>query len=337
MRALGQSFLRRLVHQIPQQQQQHLAPRETSGTVQRKYRFLRTIGKGAFGEVFECEDATGTRFAIKKVLQDPQYTNRELEILRQLHHPNCLALRDAIYCREGNPPQIFLYVVTDVFPQNLSEFMRQHPRPPVHLIKLFTYQIFKALAYMHSKGICHRDIKPSNVLVDQSSGVAQLCDFGSAKLITANDESVVYIATRNYRAPELLFQCPKYGSTVDIWAAGCVAAEMLNGGRPIFIAGSNAGMIGVIARMIGSPNAAEMADINGQGAYTGPLMERKPLRTVFPEWAPPDLIALLEEIFVYSPKRRLTAVQALQHPYFAEVREGKLVLPNGQPLEAVPC
>ena len=298
---------------------------------QKKYKFVRTIGKGTFGEVYECEDENGTHVAMKKVLQDPLYKNRELEILKQLRHPNCLNLVDFFFRREGKDKLRFLYVVTNLFPKNLSEFMKGRSGPCPALVKVFTYQIFKGLEYMHSKGICHRDIKPSNVLVDEQSGRAQLCDFGSAKMIAANEESVCYIATRCYRAPELLYECTQYGPSVDVWAAGCVAGEMLNSERPVFFGRSNAEMIQEVASIIGSPTEEDMRDMNGKVKYTGPVIERRPLINRFPEWAPKDLIALLERIFVYSPKKRPTATQVLEDPYFADVRQGKMMLPNGLP------
>lgn len=97
------------------------------------------------------------------------------------------------------------------------------------LVKLYAYQIFRALAYIHSLSIVHRDIKPQNLLVDPLSHQLKLCDFGSAKKIVKGEKNVAYICSRYYRAPELIFGATEYTSAVDVWSAGCVIGELLLG------------------------------------------------------------------------------------------------------------
>jgi glycogen synthase kinase 3 beta len=85
---------------------------------------------------------------------------------------------------------------------------------PILEVKLYIYQLFRSLAYIHSQGICHRDIKPQNLLLDPSTGVLKLCDFGSAKILVENEPNVSYICSRYYRAPELIFGATNYTTKI---------------------------------------------------------------------------------------------------------------------------
>jgi glycogen synthase kinase 3 beta len=297
-----------------------------------RYRPLRSVGTGTFGEVYEVLDtqnSDSSHVSIKRVLQDPQYKNRELEILQSLSHPNCLRLHNHYHERNPQTNEVFLYIVTDLFPTNLASYLRANHGISVNLLRIFSYQILAALAYLHSKGICHRDIKPSNILIDPVSGNLQICDFGSAKVISGNEVSVSYIATRSYRAPELLFKAVRYGPPVDVWAAGCVMAEMILGGRALFLGDSNLNLISVIVDSIGSPTVEECADMRGEEKYNGPKVPHRDIGELFPKETPKDIIALLGKIFVYSPVKRPSAVECLQDPAFEEVRAGRVTLPSG--------
>jgi glycogen synthase kinase 3 beta len=100
---------------------------------------------------------------------------------------------------------------------------------PMLLIKLYIYQCFRALAYIHALGICHRDIKPQNLLVDSETHTLKVCDFGSAKRLVQGEVNVSYICSRYYRAPELIFGATEYNNAIDVWSVGCVMAELLLG------------------------------------------------------------------------------------------------------------
>lgn len=100
--------------------------------------------------------------------------------------------------------------------------------PPL-LVKLYSYQLLRSIAYIHAIGICHRDIKPQNVLVDTSTHILKLCDFGSAKQLIPGEPNVSYICSRYYRAPELIFGNSNYSTAIDVWSVGCVIAELMLG------------------------------------------------------------------------------------------------------------
>ena len=99
--------------------------------------------------------------------------------------------------------------------------------------QLYTYQLCRSLAYIHSLGVCHRDIKPQNLLVHPETHLLKLCDFGSAKILVKGEPNVSYICSRYYRAPELIFGATDYTCCIDVWSVGCVLAELLLG-VPLF-------------------------------------------------------------------------------------------------------
>lgn len=292
---------------------------------------IKRIGSGTFGAVFEVEDSKGNLFAIKKVEQDPQYKNRELDILRNINHPNCLRLIKFYITHEGNPAQEYLHIVSDRFPIDLSRYVNT-PNSEIteDLVRIFAFQIFSALAYLHSIGVCHRDMKPSNVLIDPETGRLQICDFGSAKPIRSNDKSVFYIATRSYRAPELLFEYNHYSFPVDIWAAGCIISELITHGEILFKGKNNQEMIMNVINLLGPPTQDNLREYKSTLSIPNTRKKKLGIKSFFKNRKISDeLEDLLEQIFVYSPSKRITAAQCLKHPFFERVRNGSAVLPNG--------
>ncbi|EAX93585.1 CMGC family protein kinase [Trichomonas vaginalis G3] len=290
-----------------------------------KYRVIEKIGSGTFGNIYAIEYYDRRRLALKKVLQDPKYKNRELTMIQALRHPNCLKLHQYELKREGD--QEFLYIFTDLLPTDLHKYLRKN-KITTSLAKIFGYQLFNGLDYLHKINITHRDIKSSNILVDPDTGILKICDFGSAKELKINEASVSYISTRSYRAPELLYESQFYTSKIDVWAAGCVLSEMFKGGDEIFHADSNQSLKQIILNFIGTPTISDFHDMNlqlqPQFYHPGIGIEH-----AFNEPLDPLLLDLLKKIFVYSPVLRYTAEQAKYHPFFAEVRNGTARLPNG--------
>ena len=299
-----------------------------------KYTQPKPIGKGTFGDVFEAIDKKGNKIAIKKVIQDPNYKNRELAILQKLNHPNCLRIYDHFITTERTNQKkdvIFLHIVSELFPMDLLKFTKKNPHIPDSLIKVFSYQIFSGLAYLHSLNICHRVIKPKNILINPETGSLQICDFGSAKQIDSGTISISYIATRSYRAPELLYDNDKYSFPIDVWAASCVIMEMFRGGKLFFSASKNEEMISLVADLIGSPTQQDLIALGAQKTYDGGIKKRMPISQFLPKGVDPDLIQILESIFVYNPNQRATAKQCLESPYYDDIRNNRVILPNGKP------
>ncbi|RHY26941.1 hypothetical protein DYB32_007714 [Aphanomyces invadans] len=148
------------------------------------YSAERIIGNGSFGVVFQATiEETGEVVAIKKVLQDKRFKNREMQIMRQLQHDNIVQLKHCFYCNGEKPDELYLNLVMEYIPDTLYGVARQLQRSkqlmPIVLVKLYIYQICRALGYTHSMGVCHRDIKPQNLLLNPTSHVVKICDFGS--------------------------------------------------------------------------------------------------------------------------------------------------------------
>lgn len=184
----------------------------------------------------------------------------------------------------------------------------------------------RALAFMHSKGILHRDIKPQNILVDSSTNIIYLGDFGSAKKLGNNETNVAYICSRYYRAPELIFANLEYDSSIDIWSFGCLLAEMLQG-KPFFQGESTVDQLVQIMKILGTPDSNQLMYLNKNNALncTFPSVRAYTVSKAF-MGKPKEVISLLSKVFVYEPHKRLKALEILAHPFFDELRNADLSL-----------
>ena len=165
------------------------------------------MGSGTFGTVHKARDKkTLDTVAIKKVYQDKNYKNRELEILKILNHPNVLSMKDSYFTYDSDNKE-YLNVVMDYYQHNLYEAIKKNKKSsmPRLKFKIYSYQLFRSLLYLKKIGIAHRDIKPQNILVDEESLKLVMCDFGSAKQLKPGEPNIAYICSRCYRAPELIF------------------------------------------------------------------------------------------------------------------------------------
>jgi glycogen synthase kinase 3 beta len=304
----------------------------------------KVVGNGSFGTVFEAKILeTGEIVAIKKVLQDKRFKNRELQIMRQLRHPNVVLLKNYFYQSQDKKrddgtteEETYLNLVLEFVPETVYRITRQHTKvrqlPPLICVKLYVYQMLRSLAYLHSCGICHRDIKPQNLLVDSRTHVLKLCDFGSAKALVAGEPSVAYICSRYYRAPELIFGSTEYTVAIDVWSAGCVAAELLLG-HPLFPGESGVDQLVEIIKVLGTPTREEVEAMNR--AYTEfkfPQIKPYPWGKIFRSRTPPEAIDLISKLLQYVPSMRVTAIEACAHSFFDEIRLPVTRLPDGGPL-----
>ncbi|XP_039976782.1 mitogen-activated protein kinase 15 isoform X2 [Xiphias gladius] len=294
-----------------------------------KYEIKKRLGKGAYGIVWKAADRqTREIVAVKKIFDafrnrtDAQRTFREIMFLQEFgDHPNIIKLLNVI--RAQNDKDIYLifeYMDTDLH----AVIKKGTLLKDIHK-RYVMYQLFKAIKYLHSGNVIHRDQKPSNVLLDTDC-VVKLCDFGLARSLnqiqedSGNPALTEYVATRWYRAPEILLGSTRYTKGVDMWSLGCILGEMLLG-KALFPGTSTINQIEKIMSAIPHPGPEDILAIKSE--YGSSVIQRMllkpqvPLEDLLQPSVPPDALDLLKGLLVFNPDKRLNAEQALQHPYVA--------------------
>ncbi|KAI8817862.1 kinase-like domain-containing protein [Fimicolochytrium jonesii] len=310
----------------------------TGESIELQYTGYKVIGNGSFGVVFQAQLLPGReQVAIKKVLQDKRFKNRELQIMRLLDHRNICSLKAFFYSNGDKKDELFLNLTLEYIPETIYKASRHHSKAkqtmPMLLIKLYMYQLFRSLAYIHCLGVCHRDIKPQNLLLDPHSGVLKLCDFGSAKILVKDEPNVSYICSRYYRAPELIFGATDYSVSIDIWSTGCVMAELMLG-APIFPGESGVDQLVEIIKVLGTPTREQIKSMNRNYTdYKFPQIKASPWQKTFrAKPTTPESLDLIAKLLEYTPLNRLTAIEALAHNFFDELRDPNTRMPNGKEL-----
>lgn len=210
---------------------------------------------------------------------------------------------------------------------NLYELIRGRRRYlSPDLVRIYAFQLLRALAHMHSKGIFHRDIKPENILIADEYDVytgLKLADFGSCRGIYSKQPYTEYISTRWYRAPECLLTDGYYGAAMDIWGAACVIFE-ISALFPLFAGRDEKDQVAKIHAVQGTPSAAVLSKLKAHATshmdLSFPFEKGTGITTLAPH-LDANLVDLLSKMLAYDSSVRLTADQALQHPYFEELRK----------------
>ncbi|VDO58322.1 unnamed protein product [Haemonchus placei] len=306
----------------------------------------KVVGNGSFGVVFLAKlQENNEPVAIKKVLQDKRFKNRELQIMRKLSHPNIVKLKYFFYSGGEKKDELYLNLILEYVPETVYRVARHYSKQrqsiPLIYVKLYisplrklaySNLLFRALAYIHGIGICHRDIKPQNLLIDPESGILKLCDFGSAKYLVKGEPNVSYICSRYYRAPELIFGATNYTNSIDVWSAGTVMAELLLG-QPIFPGDSGVDQLVEIIKVLGTPTKEQIQSMNpNYKEFKFPQIKAHPWAKVFRASTPQEAIDLISTIIEYTPSARPTPQQACLHAFFDELRMPETKLPSGRPL-----
>ncbi|XP_052016790.1 mitogen-activated protein kinase 15 [Apodemus sylvaticus] len=300
---------------------------EVDRHVAQRYLIKRRLGKGAYGIVWKAMDRkTGEVVAIKKIFDafrdkiDAQRTFREIMLLQEFGgHPNIIRLLDVIPAKNDRD----IYLVFESMDTDLNAVIQKgRLLKDIHKRCIF-YQLLRATKFIHSGRVIHRDQKPANVLLDSACRV-KLCDFGLARSLSDLPEGpggqalTEYVATRWYRAPEVLLSSPWYTPGVDMWSLGCILGEMLRG-QPLFPGTSTFHQLELILETIPLPS---MEELQGLGSdYSALILQnlgsrpRQTLDALLPPDTPPEALDLLKRLLAFAPDKRLSAEQALQHPY----------------------
>ena len=301
-----------------------------------KFEVETVIGEGAYGVVLKCRNReTGGVVAIKKFKESEDDEKvrktmmREVRLLRLLSHGDNIVTLHEAFRRKGR-----LYLVFEYVERNMLELLEHAPQGvPDWQVRVYTYQLLKAIAWCHEHGVLHRDIKPENLLLNADHSL-RLCDFGFACSNPAEGEALTdYVATRWYRAPELLLGPPfssetdpsvlvrsPYGVGVDMWAVGCLMGECLDG-EPLFPGDSDVDQLQRVQDMLGRLSTQQLglflrnpSNVNVNFGADGPPTGLASRYGHLLDDVELDFIARLLHV---NPEKRMSGVECLEHEIFA--------------------
>jgi len=292
-----------------------------------KYKKLEKIGEGTYGEVFKAKNRkTGEIIALKKIRMEsedegiPSTAVREISILKQLDHPNIVHLHDVILTETS------LTLVFEYLDQDLKNYLDACGDKGIdeYTVKSFLYQLLQGINYCHEHRVLHRDLKPQNLLINMD-GELKLADFGLARGFGIPVKKYTHeVVTLWYRPPDVLLGSTKYSTQVDMWGTGCIFAEMATG-RPLFRGSSDRDQLQKIFKVLGTPDKHIWPDCvklpEFKSLETFQKFPRQDLKTLVPrlERNGVDLLGLFLQ---HDPAKRITAREALKHPYFADLKKG---------------
>ena len=288
----------------------------------KRYRKIDFLGEGQFATVYKAEDTENNNriVAVKKIklglsseARDGinRTALREIKLLQELHHPNIIGLLD-VFGHKSNISLIFDFMDTDleVIIRDTSIILTSAD------IKAYIIMTLHGLEYLHMNWTLHRDLKPNNLLINEK-GILKITDFGLAKTFGTPSRQLTHqVVTRWYRSPELLFGARLYGTGVDIWAVGCIAAE-LTLGAPLLQGDTDLSQLSKIFEVCGTPSEENWPGVTKLPDYIEfKAMPGIPFKEIFTA-ASDELIRLLTWCLTLDPSKRCTATQALNSDYFS--------------------
>ncbi|XP_047423698.1 serine/threonine-protein kinase MAK isoform X10 [Mugil cephalus] len=296
-----------------------------------RYTTLKQLGDGTYGSVLMGRsNESGELVAIKRMKRkfyswEECMNLREVKSLKKLNHANVVKLKEVI--REND----HLYFVFEYMKENLYQLMKDRKKLfPESVIRNISFQILQGLSFIHKHGFFHRDMKPENLLC-MGPELVKIADFGLAREIRSKPPYTDYVSTRWYRAPEVLLRSSTYSSPIDLWAVGCIMAELYTL-RPLFPGNSEVDEIFKICQVLGTVKKTDWSEgyqLASAMNFRFPQCVPTHLKTLIPN-ASNEAIALMKDLLQWDPKKRPTAVQSLRYPYF---QVGQVLGPRPQSQE----
>lgn len=289
--------------------------------VPNNYVELSTVGSGAYGQVCSSKDnRSGEQVAIKKLsrpfqsIMHAKRAYREIRLLKHMKHENVISLLDTFTPQDDLKDFEDVYLVAPLMGADLNNIMKVQKLSDEH-VQFLIYQILRGLKYIHSAGIIHRDLKPSNLAVNENCEL-KILDFGLAR--ATDDTMTGYVATRWYRAPEIMLNWMQYNAQVDVWSVGCIMAELLSG-RALFPGNDHIDQLTKIMQLVGKPDETFLKKISSDNARTYIKSMPDFKKMDFSDWFPDateQAKDLLGNMLSLDPEHRFSCEQCLEHPYF---------------------
>lgn len=296
-----------------------------------RYEKLAKIGEGAYGVVYKAKDKQNdTLTALKRIRLDseeegvPCTAIREISLLKELRHENIVRLLDVVYSEHK------LTIVFEYADQDLQKYLesRNHNLTAAQ-VQSFMRQLLAGIDHIHQRCVLHRDLKPQNLLISNNDRTLKIADFGLARSFAIPVRKYTNaVVTLWYRPPDVLLGSTHYGTPVDLWSCGCIFAEMALG-HALFDGRTDSDQLQKIFQFLGTPtpsnwpslstypNTASMLDKPEFKVHYEPQCDRLYNNPVFQQKVGQEGIDLMKGLLQYEPEKRLSASQALNHPYFS--------------------
>jgi casein kinase II subunit alpha len=287
---------------------------------------VRKVGRGKYSEVFEGLNIMYNTKCVIKILKPvkKKKIKREIKILQNLcGGTNIIKLLDVVRDPQTKTPSLIFEYVDNV------DFKVLYPTLSDYDVRYYMNELLKALDYAHSNGIMHRDVKPHNVMIDHNKRLLRLIDWGLAEFYHKDQEYNVRVASRYFKGPELLVDMQDYDYSLDMWSFGCMFAGLIFKKEPFFRGNDNKDQLVRIARVLGTDELDAWMDRYGLTidpqfrAMVGRHVKREWKRFVVPDnqnLAVAEAVDLLDKVLRYDPAERLTARDAMEHPYFSVLK-----------------
>uniref|UniRef100_A0A7N8YPH9 non-specific serine/threonine protein kinase n=1 Tax=Mastacembelus armatus TaxID=205130 RepID=A0A7N8YPH9_9TELE len=296
---------------------------------QEDYQLVRKLGRGKYSEVFEAINITNNEKVVVKILKvsswitpEKETKNKKPKILNLRFGPSpCSGLEGRYVSMRSRTPALVFECI------NNTDFKELYQKLTDYDIRFYMYELLKALDYCHSMGIMHRDVKPHNVMIDHQMRKLRLIDWGLAEFYHPSQEYNVRVASRYFKGPELLVDYQMYDYSLDMWSLGCMLASMIFQKEPFFHGQDNYDQLVRIAKVLGTDELfgylrkyhieldPRFKDLLGQQSRK---RWEQFVQTENQHLVSPEALDLLDKLLRYDHQQRLTATEAMEHPYFCK-------------------